>query len=167
MFFFSKSLRQSQRAAMLAPRIRSLNQEVLVRVVQNLPRLGVGEADLLGEEEGIHLLDELPRIAASQMPLRNQPDVLVVRSAPHRVASQNPCKGAGPECRPVDVVVLWRPDGLHDRRRRRRRRRYAGERALANNPGIERGKRQRSRSHGCFGGVLSIKANSDFNFIKK
>jgi len=107
---------------MLAPRIRSVCKEVVVGVVQNPPRLGVGESDLLGEEEGIHLLDELPRIAAGQMPLGNQSDVLVVGSAPHRIASQNPCKGTGPECWPVDVIMLGRADGPHINGYRRRRR---------------------------------------------
>jgi len=107
---------------MLAPRIRSVRKEVVVGVVQNPPRLGVGETDLLGKEEGIHLLDKLARIAAGQMPLGNQPNVLVVRSTPLRIAGKNPGKGTGPECWPVDVVVLWRTDGPHINGYRRRRR---------------------------------------------
>lgn len=119
---YARALQQSQRAAMLAPRIRSVRKEVVVGVVQNPPRLKIGEADLLGEEERIHLLDELARIAAGQMPLGNQPNVLVVRSAPLRIASKDPGKGAGPECRPVDVIMLGRADGPHINGYRRRRR---------------------------------------------
>ena len=100
---------------MLTPRIRGLRPELVVRASKEAARIELGETDLLGKEEGIHLLDELSRVAAGQMPLSNHTDVLVVGSAPHRIASQNPCKVAGANGGPVDVVVRGRPDGLHSR----------------------------------------------------